>query len=121
MKKIIFLGILIFSSFLFAETVKIEEFVVTVFDKSVKVISPDMVKDKFTVVIENRSLVKIIGKIQANSGKVFSIKSIEPNSFDKVFVDYKKGERVFFIPLAPAFQEVELIPGQKTYEIPPRH
>lgn len=114
------LSILLNSSFVFAQTVKIEEFVVTIYDRSMRVTSPDLLKNKFSVVIENKSLSRVVGKIQGSSGKVYHIKSIESNGFVKVSIDNKKGERFFFIPMSPPFQEAELITGQKTYEIPPR-
>lgn len=118
---ILCLNLLLISSSVFAQNEKIEEFVVTIYDRSLKVISPDKAKNTYSIVIENKSLAKVIGKVQNSSGKIYSIVSIEPNSFSKVSVENKKGERVFFIPLSPAFQEAELIPGQKVYEIPPRH
>lgn len=113
--------IFLWSSTLFAQNVKIEEFVVTIFDRSMRVTSPDVIKNNFVVVIENKSLSKVVGKIQGSSGKVYHLKSIEANNFLKVTVEHKKDERYFFIPMSPPFQEAELIAGQKTYEIPPKH
>lgn len=106
---------------LWAQNEKIEDFVVSVYDRSIKVVSPDSIKTKFSVVVENKSLGKIVGKIQGSQGKVMAIMSIEPSAFSKIEVESKKGERYFFIPMAPAFQEAELIVGHQTYEIPPRN
>lgn len=118
----LFFFISIFLNFsVWAQGEKIDDFVVSVYDRSIKVISPDAVRSKYIIVVENRSLGRIIGKLQGSSGKTFAIMSIEPNQFNKTSLELKKNERYFFVPMAPAFQEAELIVGHKTYEIPPKH
>lgn len=118
----LFIVFLLFMSFpLWSQSEKLDDFVVTIYDRSIKVVAPDAIKSKFFVVVENRSQGKVIGKLQSSSGKIFAIMSIEAGQFNKTAIDNKKGERYFYLPLAPAFQEAELIVGHKTYEIPPRH
>lgn len=97
-------------------------FVVTVMDYSMRVVSPDasLKKEKtLSVIIENKTISKLIGKVE-QAGKAVQFISLAPNSFQSVEFANIRGEQVQFIPLAPAFQEALLEVGQKSYEIPPQ-
>jgi hypothetical protein len=72
------------------------------------------------VIIENKTLVRLIGKILINNKINGSYISVEPEKFQRTFIKLKKEDVLHFFPMSPAFQEVELIVGNKTYEIPPR-
>ena len=93
-------------------------FVVTAYDENFRVVSPEVFKNKMEVIIENKTLVRLIGKIIINNKKNAGFTSVETNQFQKIIVDLKKGDVMHFFPLSPSFQEVELIVGNKTYEIP---
>jgi hypothetical protein len=95
-------------------------FWITAFDDRFKVISPEKFKTPMEVIIENKTLVRLIGKVVINQEKIVSFSSIDSEKFQKLKVILKKGDKLHFIPLSPAFQEVELIVGNKTYEIPPK-
>jgi len=115
---------LVLSIFCFSAKAGVSQssFIVTVKEYSIRVVSPrDLQKKekKISVVIENKTISKLIGKL-VQGGIPIHYVSLAPNTFKTVEFDYKKNEKVEFIPLAPAFQEASLIIGQKTYEIPPQ-
>jgi hypothetical protein len=98
----------------------LDGFLVSAFDDRFKVISPEKFKPTMEVVIENKTLVRLIGKLVINKTSNVSYISVDSEKFQKAYVKLKKGDVLHFIPLSPAFQEVELIVGNKNYEIPPK-
>ena len=98
----------------------LDGFLISAFDDRYKVVSPEKFKDKMEIIVENKTLVRLIGKVVLNNSKSISFVSIDPEKYQKLLVNLKKGDIVHFYPLSPAFQEVELIVGNKTYEIPPK-
>jgi hypothetical protein len=94
-------------------------FLVSAYDDRFKVVSPDKFKTPMEVIVENKTLVRLIGKIVINNDRIINFVSIDSDKFFKGLVPLKKGDILHFVPLSPAFQEVELIVGNKNYEIPP--
>lgn len=122
LKKIIFL--LSFIALLGAKAFAIESldgFLVSAYDDRFKVISPEKFKPSMEVIIENKTLVRLVGKLTVNKQNAVSFLSVDPEKYQKALVKLKKGDILHFIPLSPAFQEVELIVGNKNYEIPPKN
>lgn len=99
----------------------LDGFLVSAYDDRFRVISPDKFKPTMEVIIENKTLVRLIGKLTINQSTNASLLSIEPETFQKANVKLKKGDLLHFVPLSPAFQEVELIVGNKKYDIPPKN
>lgn len=95
-------------------------FVVKVYDEKVRVLSPTKYDPLLTVVIENKTLTKLKGKIETGSGEVLKFVSISPGKFTSVNVEKLKTQKLYFIPLSPPLQKVELKIGNKPYEIPPK-
>lgn len=120
------LKLLVFSLMLMTVSVKavaiesLDGFLVSAYDDRFRVISPEKFKAQMEVIVENKTLVRLIGKLTINKQSNASFLSVEPEKFQRVVVKLKKGDVLHFIPLSPSFQEVELIVGNKTYEIPPR-
>jgi hypothetical protein len=98
----------------------LDGFLITAFDDRYKVVSPQKFKNKMEVIVENKTLIKLIGKIVLNNSKNIAYYSIPPENYQKVIVDLKVGDIIHFYPMSPAFQEVELIVGNKNYEVPPK-
>lgn len=96
---------------------KAETFVVTIQDRSMSVIAPDKRKDLFSVLIENRSLSDQVGKFIVG-GKNLKFVSVKSGQTESVEIENKTSANIIFIPISPAFQEVDLIFGKKVYEIP---
>ena len=110
------LGVLFFTSMVIAQP-KVETFVVQVKDRSMAVLSPKTKKTIFTVLVENRSLSDQIGKFTVE-GKLLKFISVKSGETESVEIENKASANVVFVPVSPAFQEVELIFGKKAYEIP---
>ncbi len=98
----------------------LDGFLVSAYDDRFRVISPEKFKNSMEVIIENKTLVRLIGKLTINKQTNASMVSIDPEKYQRAVVRLKKGDILHFVPLSPAFQEVELIVGNKTYEIPPK-
>jgi hypothetical protein len=98
----------------------LDGFLVSAYDDRFRVVSPTKFKASMEVIVENKTLVRLIGKLIVNSKNTVSYFSVEPEKFQKTIIKLKKGDVLHFIPMSPSFQEVELIIGNKTYEIPPR-
>ena len=98
-----------------------DTFVVRIFGDRVKVISPTKYSKNLSVIVENKSYADLLGKVVTKQGQLIDFVSVPAESFKVVDLkNLKKGEEVLFVPLAPAFQEVELVVGREVYEIPPQ-
>ena len=98
----------------------LDGFLVSAYDDHFKVISPEKFKGIMEIVIENKTLVRLIGKLTINQQNNSTYISVDSGKYQKANVKLKKGDILHFVPLSPAFQEVELIVGNKIYEIPPK-
>lgn len=96
-----------------------DTFIVKIFDRKIKVSSPKKIDGKMAVILENKTLNKVYGKISTDYRL---IKHISIDSQKSISVPFKihNYEKLSFTPLAPAFQSVALIPGKSSYEIPPK-
>ncbi len=116
-------GLMVFTFLIMGKVMAIESldgFLVSAYDDRFKVISPEKFKASMEVIIENKTLVRLVGKLVLNNKENVSFLSVDSDQYKKAVVKLKKGDVLHFIPLTPAFQEVELIVGNKTYEIPPK-
>lgn len=95
-------------------------FLITAYDDRFKIVSPEKFRSPMEVIVENKTLVRLVGKVMINNKSNAGFTSIESDKYQRVMVNLKKGDLLHFVPLSPAFQEVELIVGNKTYEIPPK-
>ncbi len=111
-----FLSLLMISSVAYSQ-VKMESFVIQIQDRSMSVLSPVTRKNVFTVLVENRSLSDQVGKFIVQ-GKILKFVSVKSGQTEVVEIDNKTSAHVVFVPVSPAFQEVDLIFGKKAYEIP---
>ena len=121
LKKIFFIVFaIIFSANVFAIE-SLDGFLVSAYDDRFKIVSPEKFKVSMEVVVENKTLVRLIGKLTINRKNSVTFLSIDSGKYQKAVVKLKKGDILHFVPLSPAFQEVELIVGNKNYEIPPKN
>lgn len=116
--------IFIYSSFLIPLAINgketSESFMVEIFDKNIRVVSPSAVHDQLSVIVENKGNSKLLGKLVKEKGEVIKFFALGPGEHGSASVQFENGYRLFYIPLSPAFQTVELIIGKDAYEIPPR-
>lgn len=120
MSKAWFLPIIIFLNFSAFSYEKPSAFIIKVYDDKVRVLSPTKYDPLLSVVIENKTMAKLKGKIETGSGEVLKFVSILPGKFTSVNVKKLKTQKLFFVPLSPPLQKVELKIGNKPYEIPPK-
>lgn len=97
--------------------VKVESFIIQLKDRSMLILAPDRKRDLFPVIVENRSLSDYLGKFSVE-GKLLKYVAVKPGKSETVEIENKTGKNVVFTPVSPAFQEVELVFGKKSYEIP---
>lgn len=97
-----------------------EAFTVRMFDQYVQVLSPQKIFSEQSVIIENKTLTRLIGRLQGPNGVEPKYISVNPGGSEVVSISTKGVEKLIFIPLSPAFQEVELKIGMPSYEIPPQ-
>lgn len=95
-----------------------DAFIIKIFDNKVRVISPDKFDKNLNVIVENKTQVKVVAKLQGESGNNYSFFSIDKKkSQSQKLLDFKK-EKIYFVPLSPPLQKVILKLGSKPYEIP---
>lgn len=95
-------------------------FVVTGYDDRFRIISPEKFRSPMEVIVENKTLVRLIGKVTVNNKINVGFTAVDSDKYQRIMVNLKKGDLLHFVPLSPSFQEVELIVGNKIYEIPPK-
>lgn len=109
----------LFSLTLFAQE-RSETFIVRAHDKYFQVLAPKQFHQEQSVLIENKTLDRLIGKLVTEDRKHVRHVAIEPGKFTSLELPTKGQQKLVFIPLVPAFQEVELVIGKEAYEIPPK-
>ena len=97
-----------------------DAFIVTAYSEKIAIVAPPKFDPKLNVIVVNKTLIKLLGKIETGSGKVLAYVSVPSGKSQSIEVGNKLNEPVFFIPMAPAFQRVQLNVGSKPYEIPPK-
>jgi hypothetical protein len=97
-----------------------EAFMVYLLEDRVKVLSPKNYHKNQSVIIQNKTLTKVIGKIRNESGRVLKYVNVLPGEFKSVEVVIAKGQSIYFVPMVPSFQEVILSFGKRSYEVPPQ-
>lgn len=106
---------ILFSNFAIAG----EAFKIELYDRKVRVESPQKISGQFAVIVENLSMSDVMGKFHAG-GKDLKFINVKAGTSRSIEFKHQGGDIVRFQPLAPAFQEIELIAGKKNYEIPPK-
>lgn len=101
---------------LFAQ-VSSEAFIIQVHDRNIKVVAPEKARPLFSVIVENRSLSDQVGKFTAGE-KILKYVSVRSGKNETVEIENKTSLPVFFVPVSPSFQDVELKFGKKAYEVP---
>lgn len=96
---------------------KTEAFIIQVMDRKMSVLSPDNQRKLFSVIVENRSLSDQVARFEVR-GKLLKYISVPSGKSESVEIENASGSPVTFVPVSPAFQEVELTFGKKAYEVP---
>jgi len=114
MKYLLFL--LSFSSFAVEFT---DAFIVTVYDKKIRVTSPKKKTKLISIIIKNKTAQDIRSEV-ATEKKVIKRFNLKAESSRSLEVDYSKIGTLYYVSIAPPFQSVELKFSERPYEIPPK-
>lgn len=107
-----------FSNVLWAQTHN-PSFILKLNDSGINVSAPAKSMKMFSVIIENNSLSDQVAKFVSGT-KDLKFVSIESGKSQTVEIENKTKLPVFFVPVSPSFQEVELKFGKDNYEVPPK-
>lgn len=98
-----------------------DAFILYNYSDHVKVLSPKVIKKDISIIIQNKTLVKMMGKIQDQSGRNHTYLTILPSSAKSyLFKNFAKYKTISFVPLSPPAGKIDLILGKGAYEIPPK-
>ncbi len=96
---------------------KADVFIIQVMDRKMSVVSPETQRKIFSVIVENRSLSDQVARFESK-GRLLKYIAVPSGKSESVEIENATGAPVIFVPVNPAFQEVELIFGKKAYEVP---
>ncbi len=116
--KISFLFFLLLSCNAFAKFT--DSFVVEVNDRTIKVTSPLKKVDAVSIIIKNNTFDKIVSELRSES-KVLKRFVLKAQGKEVLQVDYSKVKTLYYVPVAPPFEAVELRFEQRPYEVPEKN
>lgn len=117
MKILVFL-LLLLSCTLNAEE-KVDSFIIRFYSKKVVVLSPRQVNQHLSLIIENKTMSKLICQIHDDKESIRDSFTVTANSTLSRPLSMRENDKLSFITLSPAFQAVPLIVGSRPYEVPP--
>ncbi len=98
-----------------------DSFIVTAYSSYYRVLAPVTMSKQLSIIIENKMLIDLIGRVESSKGALVANVRVPAGDYRTVTVDGTFPKEIYsFVPLNPAFQAVELKPGQEAYEIPPK-
>ena len=92
-------------------------FIVVLDRGKIKVSSPKGYNPFVNIIIENKSMVRVLGILKWE-GKKHQFVVIRPGKNKSIELSLKKGDKISFTPISPSFQKINLTLGSKYYEIP---
>jgi len=115
MKKVVLLILVFITLPSFANFT--DAFIVEVSDRKIKVTSPLEKIEIVSIIIKNTTFDKIISELRSEE-KVLKRFVLKPEGKEVIQVDFSKVKKLYYVPVAPPFESVELRFEQKPYEIP---
>ncbi|MCK5883337.1 MAG: hypothetical protein KAG61_06595 [Bacteriovoracaceae bacterium] len=117
---IILVGILVSSGRVFSYE-RADSFVVRAYSNHYKVLAPATLSKNLSVIIENKMLANLVGRLETEEGRVLTFVRVDAGKYKSITIKgHKKEDKILFFPLSPAFQKIELKLGVRPYEIPPK-
>ena len=113
----VFVG-LMFLSLPGKSTQRADAFIIELYGRKAKVLSPRFYHPRTHLIIKNQTLASIVGRVENIAGEVKKYVSVRPDEILSFSLGMHRGERLFFIPLTPPLQAFELKIGNPSYEIP---
>ena len=99
---------------------KTDAFVVRLFADRTKVLAPSSFSKNMNVILENKTLVNIVGKIVNHTRNKTEFIAIEAGKRSSKRIKGREGDIVYFLPMSPPAQKIVLKYGANSYEIPPK-
>lgn len=122
-KIVLILGLFLFGLILPKELLaqeSSEAFQITLFETKIKVLSPKSYHPDISALVINKMNNKALAKIIKSNGELIAHVALEEGEQKAIKLKLKEDDRIFYIPLSPAKQAVELLVGREAYEIPPK-
>jgi hypothetical protein len=92
-------------------------FVVELFDQKIKVTSPLKKVEAVSIIIKNTTFEKTISELRSES-KVLKRFVVPAGGREVIQVNFSNLKKLFYVPISPPFETVELRFNQKAYEVP---
>ena len=90
-------------------------FIVEINDQSIKVTSPLKKQSTVSIIVKNNTLDKIVSELRSEN-KVLKRFVLKAEGKEVLQVNYSKVKTLFYVPVAPPFEAVELRFEQRPYE-----
>ena len=94
-----------------------EAFILRVHHGHLSVETPKLEREKVSVIVENKTISNMKAKL-ASSIENMNFFSIEPGASVSIEVVYDSRKKLYFVPLSPPFEDVELKFNDGYYEVP---
>ena len=96
---------------------KADTFMIEHLSDKIKILSPSRWELGLHLIVKNKSLSRLVAKIETEDGKALKFISVQRGSTVSVELKKKWGRKLFFIPLSPAFPKIKLKTNRGAYEI----
>ena len=94
-----------------------KSFIVELKDQSIKVTSPPKKVDIVSIIVKNGTFDKIISVLKSEN-KVLKRFVLKAQGKEVIQVDLQKTKKLFYVPISPPSESVELKFKERPYEIP---
>ena len=95
-----------------------DAFIIKLHSRYAKVVAPAKYHPRTNIIVENKRLIPLMGRIERASGEVIRYISVKSSSRVSVMPNLRPKETLFFVAMSPPFQRLELKLGARSYEIP---
>ena len=99
---------------------RVEAFTVELYGGKTGVFSPRRHHPRTHLIVKNKTLSSLLGRVEDSAGEVKKYVSIASNETLSFPLGMDRGGRLFFVPVSPPLQAYELKIGTPFYEIPPK-
>ncbi len=97
-----------------------DAFILEITDKRTRILSPTQWSISLNLIVKNKTLLKLIGRLENQDQKVLKYFTIDPRKDYSLPLPEPKGNRLFFVSMVPPMQKMELKIGSPPREIPPQ-
>ena len=99
---------------------KADAFILEITDKRTRILSPGQWSASLNLIVKNKTLLKLIGRLEDQNQKVLKYFTIDSRKDYSMPLPEPKGNQLFFVSMVPPLQKMELKAGSPPREIPPK-